>query len=407
MTSEVEGSNDGTMHTPPDSMHRRDIAQARGTEATLVEDSDNPEKAPVRKKGGRQPGTVSFPHNTLEDALRVPQAIWTDNAGQPFAPDDLRQSLKIDGIGAIRNILHSSQMYGLTVGSWSTDPTHTVKLSPVGRAIVDPGIDDNPTQLKIDAIQKPRVFRDFLQLIDGRIIPPQERCKSTLIQRHHVGRSVAEACYSVIMKSVHSLGLVVKDDEQRDILRLGNKPTETTTTPESEPAQEGLASESPEPSPPADQEQDVPAYDKPKQVFIAHGKNETPLNQLVDILRGFNVKYVVAIEEPNAGLPVGEKVAKAMHDCTSGIFIFTAEEKMTKEDGTEVIWPNLNVVYELGAGSAIYSKKIVILKEKGVTFPSDFSGVTYIPFDKDNLSSKAMDLMKELVTMGFLQVSPT
>lgn len=409
MTAEVGRSSDGAIHTPSDSMHRRDMAQVGGTKATLVEGSGNPEKAPVSKnKGGRPSGTVSFPHNTLDDALRVPQAIWTDNAGQPFAPDDLRQSLKIDGIKAIRNILRSSQMYGLTIGSWSNDPTHTVRLSPVGKAIVDPGIDDNPTQLKRDAIQKPRVFSEFLRFIDGRVIPPEERCKSTLVQRYHVGRSVAELCYSIMMMNVRSLGLVVKDDEQRDTLQLGNKPTETTTTTESESVQEGLVSESLEPSPLAGQEQDVPASnDKPKQVFIAHGKNKTPLNQLVDILREFDVKYVVAIEEPNAGLPVGEKVAKAMHDCTSGIFIFTAEEKMMKEDGTEVIWPNLNVVYELGAGSAIYGKKIVILKEKGVTFPSDFSGVTHISFDKDNLGSKAMDLMKELVTMGFLQVTPT
>ena len=35
-------------------------------------------------KLGRKAGTVFFPRNSLNEALRVPQVIWEKNAGNPF-----------------------------------------------------------------------------------------------------------------------------------------------------------------------------------------------------------------------------------------------------------------------------------------------------------------------------------
>jgi hypothetical protein len=65
------------------------------------------------------------------------------------------------------------------------------------------------------------------------------------------------------------------------------------------------------------------------------------------------------------------------------------------------------VVYELGAASVLYGKKIVILKEKDVDFASDFSDLGHIPFEKDKLDATAADVMVELIGLGFLEVRPT
>ena len=66
-----------------------------------------------------------------------------------------------------------------------------------------------------------------------------------------------------------------------------------------------------------------------------------------------------------------------MSECSAGIFIFTKDEKFLKEvdgDGpTEVYRPSENVVYELGAASVMWDRKIIIPREDGVNFPSDFS----------------------------------
>ena len=145
----------------------------------------------------------------------------------------------------------------------------------------------------------------------------------------------------------------------------------------------------------------------PKQIFVAHGKNRRPLEQLKTILSQFKVPFQVAIDEPHKGRAISEKVAQLMQGCTSSIFIFTADEKTTDAQSNEVWRPSDNVVFELGAGTVLYGKKIVIFREDGVSFGSDFTDYGHITFEKDKLDAKALDLIKELIAQGFLQVSPT
>jgi predicted nucleotide-binding protein len=72
------------------------------------------------------------------------------------------------------------------------------------------------------------------------------------------------------------------------------------------------------------------------------------------------------------------------------------------------LWrPSDNVVFELGAGTVLYGKKIVIFREDGVSFGSDFTEYGHITFEKDKLDAKGLDLMKELIGLGFLAISPT
>lgn len=146
-------------------------------------------------------------------------------------------------------------------------------------------------------------------------------------------------------------------------------------------------------------------------MFIAHGKNRVPLEQLKSALDTFKVTYAVAVEEPNKGRPISRKVAALMRDeCSSGIFIFTADERFLREvEGkpgeTEEVWrPSENVVYELGAASILYENRIVIFKETDVEFPSDFKDLGYIEFDKDQLGGELGSLFKELVALDILEV---
>ena len=94
-----------------------------------------------------------------------------------------------------------------------------------------------------------------------------------------------------------------------------------------------------------------------------------------------------------------------MHECSSAIFIFTKDEETKDVDGNIIYRPSGNVVYELGAASVLYGKKIVIFKENEVSFGSDFKDLGYISFETDKLDAKTIDLMKELVGFGLLKVS--
>jgi len=140
-------------------------------------------------------------------------------------------------------------------------------------------------------------------------------------------------------------------------------------------------------------------------IFVAHGKNKKPLEQLKRILEQFRISYKIAIEEPNLGRPISSKVRQVMESCNCAILIFTADEEFKDKDGNTIWRPSENVIYELGATGYLYDNRLVIMKEEGVTFPSNFSDIGYISFDKDKLEAKAMDILKELIGFGIVKIS--
>jgi len=146
-----------------------------------------------------------------------------------------------------------------------------------------------------------------------------------------------------------------------------------------------------------------------RKVFIAHGKNRAPLDQLKKMLDQFKVPYAGAVDEPHRGRPISAKVAGLMrNECSSGIFIFTADERFLREgdDGeTAEVWrPSENVVFELGAASVLYDRRIVIFKEESVDFPSDFQDLGYIEFESGQLVEQMGSLFSELVALDVLEV---
>ena len=155
--------------------------------------------------------------------------------------------------------------------------------------------------------------------------------------------------------------------------------------------------------PPVGTEEPVPSENR--QFFIAHGWDKDALVQVQAILNRLRIPYVVAQDEANAGRPISQKIRDMMKSCSAGIFIFSADEEFKDKDGN-VIWrPRENVVYELGAASLEYGQRIVIFKEKGVYFPSDFRDLGYIEYEKGTLDAKAMDLLMELIGLGAVKIT--
>ena len=367
-------------------------------------------KLPFRKKRtGRKAGAIMFPHHSLKEALRVPKSIWDDNAGNPFPIGDLAKKLGYSPTtGIFKDLIRSANRYGLVEGSWVQDVTKTIQLTSLGESIVAPTSDTEYNANMLKALQTPEVFHAFLDSINGKPIPSSDVCENTLIRVHHILPSDVEICCSALMKNINELGLIEEYQRGKKYLRLDKLKTITST--QSNEELEGPLSTENEQVTLSTEEQDLSESTpepKPKRIFVAHGKNKAPLEQLEKILRQFKVNYIAAVNEPNAGRPVSEKVATAMTDSSSGIFIFTADERTTDKEGTEVWRPSQNVVFELGAASVLYGKKIVILKEEDVSFASNFSDLAYIPFKKDRLGDKTADLMLELVELGFIQITPT
>jgi hypothetical protein len=151
----------------------------------------------------------------------------------------------------------------------------------------------------------------------------------------------------------------------------------------------------------------APATQGPKPIFVAHGKNKAPLQQLQALLTSFRIPHKVVIDEANLGRPISQKVRDTLKECGSAIVIFTRDEQFVDKEGKEVWRPSENVVYELGATSYLYGDRIVIFKEKGIYFPTNFQNIGYIEFENNDLQARTADLLKELIGFGLVRVTPT
>ena len=367
-----------------------------------LENSKVEEEIIIAKKRGRPKADAPvFPRDTLTRTLKLAESIENNNAGRPYDRLSLAKSLELSPNGSpFRNLITSALRYGLTEGGRSSDK---IILTPLGSSIVAPTNESERNRGILEALLSPELFNKVYTYYDKNKIPRKELFKNSLKKEFSVTPEDVDSCYDMLMNNIEELNLK-EEIKNNNYLKLNN-PGDQSGTTETELENPDLDV----------QEQKEKEYDPssqlpeqkphPKQIFVAHGKNTKPLEQLKTILDQFHVPYKVAIDEPNQGRPISQKVTELMHECSSAIFIFTKDEETQDLDENTVYRPSDNVVYELGAASAMFGKKIVIFKENEVSFGSDFKDLGYISFDNDQLGAKTMELMKELVGFGLLTVS--
>ena len=148
---------------------------------------------------------------------------------------------------------------------------------------------------------------------------------------------------------------------------------------------------------------DIPKISRP--IFLGHGKNHAPLEKVQRILTSFQIPFKVVVDEANLGRPISQKVKETIRQCGSAILIFTCDEKFHDAAGSVVWRPSENVVYELGAVSYEYEDRVVIFKEKGLYFPTNFQNIGYIEFEDNSIEAKTTDLLKELIGFGLVKIT--
>ncbi len=353
----------------------------------------------------------NYPNLSLREALEIPQAIQNGASGMPVTKLTLAELVdRSPAASGFRERLLASRAYGLTVGGVNAD---LFELTELGDAAT--GADEVAQQSALRrAVLNIEPFRIFLTAYNGKKVPSATPLKEFLVHNAGVPAEWAEDCIENLLEDAEFVGFIrdLKGARYVDLSDSGERALATSDAAADEEAEDNGAEE-PELSDGASTPQrDAPPRIEagaPKKVFIAHGKNRVPLDQLKKMLDQFKVRYAVAVDEPHQGRPISTKVANLMRDeCSSAIFIFTADELFLHRDEegeTSEVWrPSENAVYELGAASILYDRRIVIFKEKRVTFPSDFSDLGYIEFEQDQLVNQMGSLFSELVALDILEV---
>lgn len=349
---------------------------------------------------------VSFPRDTLKKSLTLAQAIASNNAGKPYERLLLAKATKWSpNSSRFRSLITSSGRYGLTNGGYQAEK---ISLTDTGTAIVKPMYDGERESALRKALLTPDLFKKVIEYYDNNMLPSPELFKNALESVFHVANKDVESAYNIITENMKDYGILENISGKYYVMLSKLSTGEQQSQIEVHPSPSGVIKPGnnlpPEDKSP-DEPEEVKQPEKPKKIFVAHGKNKKPLEQLKTILNSLpGVKYVVAIDEPHSGRPISEKVSELMRECTSGIFIFTADEEHFDADRNKILKPSENVVFELGAGTVLYGRKIVIFREEGTTFGSDFTDFGYITFEKDKLDAKGMELFRELLNLGFIKV---
>lgn len=349
---------------------------------------------------------TEFPNHSLRQAERIVHAIWDNFAGRGAAPHDIAIALDMSPTsGGWRNLCGSAIAYGLTEGGYAAPQ---ITLTDLGRRIVAATEEGDEAAARIEAILQPRLEREFLQRYDRAKFPPDTIGRNVLVSLG-LPKDRAERSFEILKENGTYAG-VLRDIKTGLFVAIGRpvavqvrEEVDGVEEEDAEPAGQVVASANPIAT-----SRKLDEATSPKQLFVAHGKNKKPLEDLKKILDQFSIRYKVAIDEPNAGRPISSKVAEIMEECSAGIFIFTKDEQFHRRNNRgeyDEVWrPSENVVYELGAASIRWDRKIIIVREHGVNFPSDFSDLGYIEFKDGEIASNAMAIFKELVGLGLVKV---
>lgn len=345
---------------------------------------------------------TDVPSLELEKALRLARVLWDQFAGRAARPIQIAEALDIKpSSGGWRELTGASIAYGLTDGGYNAQE---IRLTDLGRRIVAPRSEGEDLVATVEASLTPRVCREFLNKYNDAKFPSEKIAASVLVDLN-VPKERTDRVVSII-KSNSLFSGVLRSIKGENYVSLGTPPQPAhVEAPEPPEVPKFIPQADEADSPPDDDAPPAPAAPaEPRKIFVAHGRKHDALDAIKKALDRLKVPYVVALDEPHAGRPISEKVAQLMKGCSAGIFIFTPDEVFTSEEGDKIYRPSENVIFELGAGSVLWGRKIVILKEESVYFPSDYRDIGYVPFSMGNLASIQSNLLMELIGLDFVKL---
>lgn len=344
----------------------------------------------TKKTKSRRGGTWAFPKNTLNEALKVPEAIRDQNAGKPFSKILLAEALKLSPTGGgFNTIMASAKRYALIETDASTGKT---ALTRIGESIVYPRSKKEQLEGLKSALYSVDLFRKFFEKYDDNKVPEKEILKNVLHRDYGIPVNNTERCYQIIMKVAKELELIkiIKGSRYINMAKFTPEAPFPPMEGEEETGEEPLPSEA---TPPVEKEPLPPKWEP--LVFIAHSKNKTILDQIKQILDFGQFKYFVAEEIPVISTPIPDKIFGLMRKCNCGLINVSADEQEKKSDGTYGI--NQNVLIEIGGAFLKYDRRVILLVDNRVELPSNLQGLSKCKYEGKELTFSAfMELQKTL-----------
>ena len=371
---------------------------------------------------------ADVPNASLDDALRVPQAIYDHYAGKPTSPLHVAKALNVDPKGSqLRVLAGAAAAFGLVEGG-----AQAASIAPtdLARRIIRPRAEDEDILSKREAVLKPRVFGDFLRDYDGSPFPRNDIALNVL-EGMGVPRSKADEVFERIESSARSVGFI---EEIRGKLYVSLTVATNGSSASSSAGREVDGSEVDD-SPVAHRDEaplPAPTVTEPiphrvvappaipsrgatltaafeddqrrRRVFITHGKDRALVEPIRKLLEYGELEPVISVERQSVSKPVPEKIMDDMRRCGAAIIHVDNELVLRDESGADHAVLNPNVLIEIGAAMAFYGRRFILLVREGVKLPSNLQGLYEVRYPGDILDAgatiKLLEAMKDIKNYG-------
>lgn len=353
-----------------------------------------------------------IPSASLEDALRVPNAILDHYAGKPTSPLHVAKALNIDPNGSqIRVLTGASIAFGLTEGGAQAA---TISVTDVARRALRPKSEGDDVIAKREAVLNPRIFGEFLRRYDSSPFPRKDLAINVL-EEMGVPRNKASEVLERIESSARTVGFVelIKDKAYVSLHgahphhipqeEIGSMEGFVDPRPQDRPYEiaqgtvEKVENFSSYPVAPSSMATAIADDERRRKVFITHGKSRDLVDPIKKLLEFGELIPVVSVERQSVSKPVPEKVMDDMRACGAAIIHVDADRSVVDKEGNETVILNPNVLIEIGAAMAFYGRRFILLVRDGVKLPSNLQGLYEVRYAGETIDANATIKLLEAI----------
>ncbi len=371
---------------------------------------------------------ADVPTTSLDEALRIPQAIFDHYAGHATAPFHVAKALSVDPRGSQMRLLSGAGIaFGLIEGGAQAT---NIAVTELARRIMRPRAEGEDVGAKREAVLKPRVFGEFLRRYDQSPFPRHDIALN-ILEDLGVPRDKADEVLERLDASAKSVGFIEEingkpyvslssaEKGARDpgvsganVPRSSSGGSAPTPTPVDEPPpriqgepppleqQRLRVAPPPTASTGATMKAAVEDDLRRRRVFITHGKDRALVEPIRKLLEYGELEPVVSVEQQSVSKPVPEKIMDDMRRCGAAIIYVNADRVLKDEAGEEHVLLNPNVLIEIGAAMAFYGRRFILLVRDGVKLPSNLQGLYEVRYPGDTMDAaatiKLLEAMKDI-----------
>ncbi len=177
------------------------------------------DKKPSAKKKKTKTETKSpwtFPKNTLEDTIRIPQSIEQQNAGNPMKADVLVKAVGFNSTSDWRflDLLRSANLYGLVEGSGKSA---LVTITETGNDVIAPGSPAQRQNALLQAFRNVEDFKKVEEFYKGKKLPEDEFFENTLVREFSIPRERVRSFIQIFTKNLEFLKAFKASDETESV----------------------------------------------------------------------------------------------------------------------------------------------------------------------------------------------